>query len=328
MRLAAVATPLPKGVVKLPTRVTAVLSDDAAATARLQEGTLDIALVSGTIQLGIPPREIGQAVLVTAERFHFTVVGTAFSLTRGPRRLDLTVTEGMVAVSREADHLATVVAGETWSSDLVAPAPVARTRRPSPVFAKRFAATDCSGFSIEQGPERMACYRELAKKGGPQGERAQHALARYLRDDVVDLDAALSAFEAQRARFPRGQLKADADRAIIGLLPRLGRHAEALVETQSFLDAEPDADDRAEIRMLRGDIYRAIFRDLTSAEREYGEGSEARGRTGDDSRFLHALCLEALGRAEEARAAYQAYLAQDGTAHAREAQRRIEKLAR
>ena len=238
--------------------------------------------------------------------------------------MDLTVSEGLVSVSREADHLATVLAGEAWSANL---ANEPSHRAPSRL-ARRTPKEDCTRFAPNQTQERLACYREKVHKGGAEAERAQNAMARYLRDDVVDLTAALDAFESQRSRYPRGDLKPDADRAIIGLLPRLGRHAEALVETQSFLDTQPDAEDRAEIRLLRGDIYRAIFRDLQSAEKEYDEGAEGDGRTGDDSRFLRALCLEALGRLDDARAAYQDYLAQAGSVHAREAQRRMERLAR
>ena len=326
LALTDVATSLPTGKLALPTGVTGVLDDGALASARLQQGTLDIDLARGHIELHVPPRKLGQAVLLTADHFRFTVVGTAFSLSLKPSRVNLTVTEGLVAVSRDADHLATVASGETWTSSLVAP--ISRPSHPAPRIVRRSAPSNCSQFSVDQGKERVACYRGLANQGGPEGERAQHALARYLRDDVVDLSAALNAFEAQRSRFPRGELRADADRAIIGLLPRLGRHAEALVETQSFLDAQPYAEDRAEIRLLRGDIYRAIFQDLMSAEREYNDGSGARGRTGDDSRFLRALCLEALGRMDEARVAYQEYLAQAGTAHTREAQRRMEQLSR
>jgi hypothetical protein len=173
---------------------------------------------------------------------------------------------------------------------------------------------------------RLKC--GAARKGGAEGEHGLHALARYLRDETFDLTAALAAFESQRARFPHGSLKVDADRAIIGLLPRLGRYGEALVETQSFLDAQPDAEDRAEIRLLRGDIYRAIYKDAIRAEREYGEGSDGKGRAGDDSRFLHALCLEALGRMNEARRAYRDYLAQPVVAHAQEALRRMDQLSR
>jgi ferric-dicitrate binding protein FerR (iron transport regulator) len=317
-------TQLPTGVVHLVSNVTVVLSEGASAKARFEEGTLDIALLKGRIELHVPPREIGQAVLVTADRYRFTVVGTEFSIAYEAQQLELNVTEGLVAVSREADHLAAVARGERWSTRL----PDTRSQSKPPVLqvARQTSRKECSEDAANQ--DRLACYRKKATKSGAEGERAQHALARYLRDDVVDLTAALSEFETQRSRFPRGELRTDADRAIIELLPRLGRHAEALVETQSFLDAQPDAEDRAEIRLLRGDIYRGIYGDAMSAEREYDEGAEADGRAGDDSRFLHALCLEALGRLDEARAAYQDYLALAGTAHEREARRRMEKLAR
>jgi len=326
--LGPVPTPLPTGKIRLGDGITASLSATASATARFQEGTLDITLASGELVLHVPPREIGQAVLVTAGGYRLTVVGTVLTVSHGPRRLDLTVREGLVAVSKDGGHLATVAAGETWSTALPVPDP----RRFAPRISRSTPATDCTRFAVDTRDtriqERLRCYREKARGRGPKSERAQYELACLLRDGRGDLAAALSAFELQRARFPQGDHRSDADRAIIELLPRLGRHAEALAETQMFLDEHPDSESRAEIRLVRGDIYRAIFRDVTSAEREYDEGTDAQGRTGDDSRFLRALCLEALGRMDEALVAYQEYLAQSGTAHAREAKRRMEELAR
>jgi tetratricopeptide (TPR) repeat protein len=329
IRLGSAPTTLPTGKLQLAGGVTAMLTDATSATARFQQGTLDIALASGTIVLHVLPREIGQAVLITAGPHRFTVVGTVFRLSYTARRLDLSVIEGLVAVSRGGDHVATVASGETWSVNpvlLALPAPASpRHGDAAPRVARR--TEDCARFTAEQTQQKIACYREQVSKGGRDGERAQHMLARYLRDDVVDLTGALAAFESQRARYPRGELRVEADRAVIEILPRLGRHAEALVETQSFLDAHPDAEDRAELRLMRGDIFRAIFQDMLSAEREYDEGADADGRTGDDSRFLRALCLESLGRVDEARLAYRDYLAQAGTAHAREAQRHMKRLA-
>ena len=324
VQLGMVPTTLPTGKLTLAGGITGELAAGASASARQQSGTLDIALASGRIELRVPPREVGQALLIAADQFLFTVVGTRFSLAKQSRRIDLEVSEGLVAVSSGGEHVATVASGENWSVDL--PPADSRWQESAPRVARHTPRQDCARFAPRQQQERLACYREQARKGGPEAEHAQHALGRYLRDYEVDLTGALAAFEAQRARFPHGELKTDADRAIIDLLPRLGRHAEALVETQSFLDAQPEAEDRAEIRLLRGDIYRAIFQDVMSAEREYEEGTGADGRTGDDSRFLHALCLEALGRVDEARLAYRDYLAQPGTAHAREAQRRMERL--
>lgn len=326
LRLGSAGTPLPPGKHVLEGGISAALSAGARATGRLAQGTVDIALESGSLDLQVPPRKQGQAVLITAGSLRFTIVGTVLSLRRQGQRVALDVTEGLVAVAKDGDHVATVASGESWSMPLPPTSPPARAVRAR--VARHPSPKGCERIPVSRWQERLACYQREAQKGGPAGERAQHLLARYLRDDVVDLTAALDAFEAQRSRFPRGQLRADADRAIIGLLPRLGRHAEALVESQSFLDAWPAAEDRAEIRLLRGDIYRAIFDDPLRAEREYDEGTAAQGRTGDDSRFLRALCLEALGRVDDARLAYQDYLAQAETAHAREARRRLERLAR
>jgi len=325
VQLGRVAIGLPTGTIHLDGGITAVLAVDTSATARFQEGTLDITLSSGTIELHVPPREIGQAVLVTAGGYRFTVVGTVLTVSHGPGRLGLTVGEGLVAVSNEGSHLATVAAGEAWSLDLPSPA----ARKFAPRITRRTSAKDCARFAADtRMHERLLCYRERARGRSPDAERAQYELARLLRDGPGDLTAALSAFELQRSRFPRGDLKIEADRAIIELLQRLGRHAEALAETQMFLDENPDAEHRAEIRLIRGDIYRALLRDPMSAEREYDEGARADGRTGDDSRFLRALCLEALGRLDEALLAYKDYLAQAGTAHAREAKRHLEQVTR
>lgn len=319
--VAVVSTPLPVGELRLEGGITAVLAEDTTATARLEQGTLDIALAGGSIELHIPPRAVGQAVLVAAGDLHFMAVGAVFTLSYRARHLDLEVSDGLVTVSRDGDHLATVAARENWAANQ----PTANPRREDALLARHIPGRECAG--IGQAQEQLACYRKKARRNGAAGEQAQYALARLLRDSLGDLTGALRAFEEQRSRFPRGKLEVEADRAIIDLLVRLGRYPEALAETQLLLDAHPEANYRAEIRLVRGDIYRALMRDPTSAEREYGGGAKAEGRAGDDSRFLRALCLEALGRMDEARLAYQEYLAQAGAAHAREAKRRMERLS-
>jgi tetratricopeptide (TPR) repeat protein len=121
-------------------------------------------------------------------------------------------------------------------------------------------------------------------------------------------------------------LRTEADLSIIELLPRLGRHADALAESEQFLAVHPTAERRGEIHLLRGNIFREVLRNLDHAEREYALGAESGGRVGDDSRFLHAVCLEALGRVDEARKAYEAYLLQTGATHVQEAKKRLDRL--
>ena len=186
---------------------------------------------------------------------------------------------------------------------------------------------DCGQLATSKRTrEALTCYQDQAVQNGLAGETAQYELARLWRDSFGELARALAAFQTQRSRFPNGALRTEADLSIIELLPRLDRHADALTESEQFLAAHPKAERRGEIHLLRGNIFREVLRDLDHAEREYARGAESGGRAGDDSRFLHAVCLEALGQVNEARSAYEAYLLRTKAAHAQEAQKRLERL--
>ncbi len=206
------------------------------------------------------------------------------------------------------------------------PAPPAQ---PPPAAGPRAPAReDCRQLAAAGHPqEAVRCYRQQAARNGLTGETAAYELARLWRDTLGEPDRAVAAFEEQRSRFPAGALRREADLSIIELLPRLGRHADALAETQRFLSAHPRDERRGELHLLRGNIYREAFRDLARAQLEYGLGAAAQGRAGDDSRFFHAVCLEALGKPAAARAAYQAYLDRRDGAHRAEVSARLSKLA-
>lgn len=95
------------------------------------------------------------------------------------------------------------------------------------------------------------------------------AVAQQLRENG-HLKEALTAFEDQRTRFPRGLLRADADRAVVDLLVRLGRPAEALADSELSLAGPLAPDQKAALHVLRGQIYRDVFGDQAQATREYG----------------------------------------------------------
>jgi hypothetical protein len=213
------------------------------------------------------------------------------------------------------------------------PAPSPAVAAPPPAAARPALAApagvhpDCGHLAASQGARQaLTCYQDQAARGGLTGETAQYELARLWRDSLGDFDHALAAFEKQRSRFPNGALRTEADLSIIELLPRLNRHAEALTESERFLAAYPKAERRGEIHLLRGNIFREALHDLDHAEREYARAAEAGGRVGDDSRFLRAVCLEALGRVDEARKAYEAYLQQARGSHTQEAKKRLDRL--
>ncbi len=372
VRLAAAPSALPAGQVELGDEARAVLSADTVASGRTHAGRTEIALDKGSIELHVLPRAPGHDFAVSAGGYQFVVVGTAFSVSRTEARLELSVSEGKVAVWHGAERLVTVGAGGQWAVPLapaahqrargpvkpipalalrapvqpVAPAPspptaatVAQTEptvppteapaapEPNPPQAAVPMRRDCGQIAVGGNPqEAMACYGQQAAKGGLAGEAAQYEIARLWRDAFHDPARALAGFREQRSRFPRGVLTIEADLSIIELLPRLDRHAEALAESERFLKEHPGAERRGEIHLLRGNIYREALRDFEHAEREYAWGAEARGQVGDESRFLRAVCLEALGRTREARVAYEAYLSQPKGAHAADARRRLERL--
>ncbi len=217
------------------------------------------------------------------------------------------------------------------SQDEAPPTPSALAPAPrTPESVSQPAATlprDCGGLAGRHPQEAMGCYQQQAAQGGLAGEAAQYEIARLWRDAFRDPARALAAFREQRSRFPRGVLAIEADLSIIELLPRLDRHDEALAESERFLKEHPGGERRGEIHLLRGNIYREVLRDFEHAEREYAQGTTARGRSGDESRFLRAVCLEALGRTQEARQAYETYLSQPKAPHAADAKMRLLRLA-
>jgi tetratricopeptide (TPR) repeat protein len=185
---------------------------------------------------------------------------------------------------------------------------------------------DCRSLTQDRTQEALACYEKQAMRSGLAGETAAYELARLWRE-LGHADRALAAFESQRARFPDGVLRGEAELSIIELLPRLGRHGEALQASQRYLAAHPEDAHTGELHLLRGNIYREALHDLDHAQREYALGAKGKGRVGDDNQFFHAVCLEALGRTVEARLAYQAYLRRRDAAHAAEAEKRLAGLA-
>jgi len=200
---------------------------------------------------------------------------------------------------------------------------VAASPAATPAPAKR----NCGELAASKRTrEALQCYQAQAAQSGLAGETAQYEMARLWRDSLGDPESALAAFKDQRSRFPRGTLRIEADLSIIEILPRLGRHTEVMAETEQFLSAHPKAERRGEIHLLRGNIFREVLHDLHQAEREYALGSELRGQVGDDCQFLRAVCLEALGRLQEARSAYETYLLGGKGAHIKDANDRLLRL--
>lgn len=243
------------------------LAPGSAARAQQSPGGSPVlALVRGQIALAVVPKPRPTPFRITAGHYEFTVLGTTFTVERGPDHVDLVVSEGHVAVSRAGRRLAVVSAGGTWFSGT--PAPAARAAGPAS------APAECAAPGSQRpGPAALPCLRAQAAGGGLQAQIALFHIGRINQEDLHEPAGALATFEELRRRFPGGPLRAESDLTIVQLLAAAGRHGEALEESAALLERGSSPERAAELRRLRGNLYRRLG-DFTRAEYEYRLASE------------------------------------------------------
>jgi hypothetical protein len=307
------------------------LSPDARARAAWGRGGARVALDVGRIALEVAPQPPDRRLEVSAPPYRFVVHGTRFEVARGRDVVTLTVTEGAVSVHRGARRLAMVSGGEKWAGALVlppaalqawtappAPAPSPVRGGPASVLPAAPGLDDCR--SSARSADALDCYRRLAARDGLAAEVALYEAAALCRDRLGDAERSLALLREHRARFPAGALAPEVSVSIVEILPRLGQHRQALAESTALLAAEPDGANAAELHLLRGTAYREGLGDCARAEAEYALA--ARGRTAPAASFWRGVCLEQLGRFDEAAAAYRAV----GSADARFAAQALARL--
>jgi hypothetical protein len=257
----------------IPGEVSLELSPSSVVRAEVPIGGMPaLSLLRGRIALNVVAKPRPRPFRLIAGRYAFVVLGTKFVVDRRPTRIGLAVSEGKVAVVRAGRRLATVSAGGTWSSA------VARRRPPvHPVVAR--ADRGCP----EPGPgqpraARLPCLRGQAAEEGLPAQTALFHIARITLEELRDRAAALATFQELRRRFPHGPLRAETDLFIVQLLAATGRYREALEESAVLLAQGRGPERAAELRLLRGNLYREALGDLPNAEREYRLAAEARAR--------------------------------------------------
>lgn len=197
------------------------------------------------------------------------------------------------------------------------PTPIASAAEPAPT-------PDCLGLA-RHGESRVAerCFLERAQGAGLAAEMALYELARLRRDVLADPNGALRALADYRTRFPAGSLRREVDMSQLELLLQLGRSDDALKQSDELLSSST-SERASELRLLRGHILRKQSR-LPEAVREF-ELAERGGARASEAIYFRAVCLEAMGRAQDAVAAFSKYLEQPHRPYAEDAQRRLEKL--
>jgi hypothetical protein len=355
----AIALPPGRAALEQPAGVEATveLAPRSAARASADDAWVRVVLDHGQVGLHVAKRVAGgPGFEVVAGAYRFRVLGTRFRVARGLSAgvpVELWVDEGRVAVSRGGEALGVVEAGGHWDARPVARASArAVASRPVRASTKRLALARPSanvreapreeapppprsrcarlGESAATAREAVTCYMAVARTNGLAAETALYEVARLRRDVLGDGAGALAALQQSRTRFPEGMLRQEVDLSIVELLPKLNRHREAIDEIGRLLaqggGLERGVDSAAELHVLRGNIYREVLEDFARAERDYADAEEARAPVVGDATFLRGVCLQALGRADDARGTFNRYLAAGRMRFADEARRRLERL--
>jgi hypothetical protein len=344
------------GRAALADEATVEVAEGSTARASADAAWVRVLLDHGEVGLHVAKRVPGgPGFEVVAGGYHFRVLGTRFRVARnahdGPP-VELWVEEGRVAVSHRGRALGVVAAGGHWDTGPAHPerreAPTAAERsrqsrhasassrvvaatQASPVPAERRSAPPtCAALAADAATAReaVACYLPVAQGGDLAAETALFEIARLRRDDLGDGAGALAALQESRTRFPAGILRDDVDLAIVELLANLNRHNEAIEEIGRLLADGHGVERTAELRVMRGNIYREVLEDYGHAERDYAAAEAARAPNVGDATFFRGVCLQALGRTAEARATYQRYLDGGAARFAEEAGRRLQRLGR
>lgn len=189
-------------------------------------------------------------------------------------------------------------------------------------------STDCLAFARD-GQARAAelCFVERSRGAGLDAEMALYEIARLRRDVFGQPERALAALEESLARFPSGTLEHEARMFRLELLVQLGRAEEALATSRALLATAAGRRRAAELHVLRGHVLRQKVGDCAAAVEEYARAEAARGAGAAGGTYWRGVCLERLGDARGAIAAYQQYLMVGGRPESERARERLTRLS-
>lgn len=175
--------------------------------------------------------------------------------------------------------------------------------------------------------QAVTCFETLSRQTGLGAEIALYEAARLAAEGLHDAPRALSLLDEHGARFPKSVLSVEVEWLRVRNLERAGRLAEALSESEALLDSPGGRPLAAKLHLLRGRIYSEGQGDCARAVREYVALLGEAGPAGDDAEFRRAQCLEQLGSASDARAAYERYLTRSDVQRAAQAKERLSALS-
>jgi hypothetical protein len=248
---------------------------------------------------------------------------------RTPSRFDM-----QAEAPRKSNGLTHVEKSATTASSLPlsleGPPAVVRTvpSSSSPAATPPPTEAECRRWAMSGKNERAQdCFRALARTAsGVEAEVALYEAARLAAEPLHEPARALALLEEHATRFPASALRGEVAWLRIRSLAQVKRFDAALQESETLMGSPEGRALTRELHLLRGRIYQDEQKNCDRALSEFLGLVGAPGAAGDDAEFRRASCLEALGRVEDAVAAYTRYLERTEVARATEARARLAAL--
>lgn len=241
--------------------VRVVMQNHAVFSVRDQSLT---SVYSGRVSFAVEPRQPGESFAVRAGDILVEVVGTAFSVEVAGSQKRVSVTEGIVRITRSG-HTTVVRAGESWTSAAVPPEPeapappepaemstpsrsspdAARPTRTPPSTAARPDETEAGSPAtllsrarghLRQGEveEARKICRRLTQPTAAAGELDLYQVAKLQIEKLDAPRAALDTVAEMARRFPHGSLAPERDLTAIQAHVTLGDCQRAQQAAERF----------------------------------------------------------------------------------------------
>jgi TolA-binding protein len=163
----------------------------------------------------------------------------------------------------------------------------------------------------EAGPDRAPPPPQAEADQEPVSDLALQTAAYRLglsRRRAGDAPGAIAAWLEYRRRWPGGALAPEADLGVLEMRLSSGS-SEALAEATRFLRVHPGSERRGDVLAIRAQLlHRAGQHGEALGDYDAALAGRASARRRQEAAFGRAACLDALGRREEARAAYREIL--------------------
>ncbi|MDB4956564.1 MAG: hypothetical protein JWO36_4133, partial [Myxococcales bacterium] len=210
-------------------------------------GVVTLVLARGSVDCEVTPRPGRSPFFVLAGDVTVEVVGTRFTVTRGPASVRVDVTRGKVRVaSPEGERF--VIAGGTWTNAIAATAAPVPT---APPIEDAPRATDPVQAPAAEPPKHTADLFNEAQRSDIHGDRDGAARGYRRAASGDDRWAALALY------------------SLAELDEKRGRTTNALAEVDEYQRRFPKAANAEDAAWLRVDILRTAGRDARAAASDY-----------------------------------------------------------